>query len=64
VKGLLDIAECRGPVAVQFIGHLAHAPVELQSWPDETRASRIDFVTRGVEERTVRDLFDAVRALA
>ena len=24
MKGLLNIAGCRGPVAVQFMGHLAH----------------------------------------
>src|ERR1700752_2987802 len=57
MKGLLDIAGCRGPVAVQFIGHLAARPVELQAWPSNERASRLEFVTRGIEEGTVRDLF-------
>src|SRR4029077_6452193 len=32
-KGLLNIDGCRGPVAVQFLGHVAHAPIELQAWP-------------------------------
>jgi G3E family GTPase len=63
-KGLLNIAGCRGPVAVQFMQHLAHAPVELQGWPDEDRTSRIEFITRGIDEKMVRDLFYSIQALA
>ena len=63
VKGMLNIEVCRGPVVVQFMQHLALAPVELQAWPSGDRTSRVDFVTRNVEEKTVRDLFDSVRAL-
>jgi G3E family GTPase len=64
IKGLLNIAGCRGPVVIQYVQHLAHPPVELQSWPDEDRKSRIVFITRNVPERQVRDLFAAIRALA
>jgi G3E family GTPase len=64
VKGFLDIAGCRGPVLVQFVQHLAHPPVELQAWPDDERASRLVFITRGLCEAPVRALFDAVRGLA
>lgn len=64
VKGLLNIKGCRGPVVIQYVQHLAHPPVELESWPDQNRASRLVFITRGVPERQVRDLFAAVQALA
>lgn len=64
VKGMLNVTGCRGPVVVQFVQHLAHTPVELQAWPGEDRASRVEFITRNVEEKTVRDLFDAVRAVS
>jgi G3E family GTPase len=64
VKGLLNVTGCRGPVAVQFMQHLAHRPVELQAWLDDDRRSRIEFVTRNIEKKTVRALFEAVRALA
>jgi G3E family GTPase len=64
VKGLLDVAGCRGPVVVQYVQHLAHPPVELDAWPDENRASRVVFITRNMRERQVRDLFAAVQALA
>ena len=64
VKGLLNVTGCRGPVAVQFLQHLAHPPVELQAWPDGHRTSRLMFVTRNVEGMAVRKMFDAVRALS
>jgi len=64
VKGILNVTGCRGPVVVQYVQHLAHPPVELESWPDENRKSRVVFITRNIAERQVRDLFAAVRALA
>jgi len=64
VKGLLNVAGCRGPVVIQYVQHLAHPPVELERWPDDNRTSRIVFITRNMAERQVRDLFAAVQALA
>jgi G3E family GTPase len=64
VKGILNIKDCRGPVVVQYVQHLAHPPVELQTWPDANRTSRVVFITRNIAERHVRDLFAAVQALA
>src|SRR5712691_4534973 len=63
VKGLLNVAGCRGPVVVQVVQHLAHPPVELAAWPDKNRASRLVFITRKIPERQVRDLMAAVRGL-
>src|SRR5690242_15872714 len=55
VKGILNVVGCRGPVVVQYVQHLAHPPVELQSWPeswaDQNRASRVVFIRS--EERRV-----------
>ncbi len=64
VKGILNVAGCRGPVIVQYVQHLAHPPVELESWLDANRSSRLVFITRNIPERQVRDLFAAVQALA
>ena len=64
VQGSLNIAGCRGPVAVQCMQHLALSPVELQAWPVSDHSSRIAFTTRNIEEKMVRALFDSVRALA
>ena len=60
VKGILNVAGCRGPVVVQYVQHLAHPPVELQSWPDQNRNSRVVFITRNIREAHIRDLFAAV----
>jgi G3E family GTPase len=64
VKGLLNVAGCRGPVVVQYVQHLAHPPVELEFWPDADRNSRVVFITRDIAERDVKALFAAVTALA
>jgi G3E family GTPase len=64
VKGILNVADCQGPVIVQYVQHLAHPPVELQSWPDQNRNSRIVFITRNIAESQVHDLFAAVETLA
>jgi G3E family GTPase len=63
-KGILNVAGCRGPVVVQYVQHLAHPPVELQSWPDQNRDSRVVFITRNIQEAQIRDLFAAVERLA
>jgi G3E family GTPase len=63
VKGYLAVEGCAGPVVVQFVQHLAHPPVELQTWPDNNRQSRVVFITRGVTEQQVRGLFAAVAGL-
>ena len=63
-KGVLNVAGCRGPVVVQFVQHLAHPPVELDRWPDDTRGSRLVFIARNLGEAAVRDLFAATRAVA
>ena len=63
VKGFLAVKGCKGPVVVQFVQHLAHPPVELETWPDGNQQSRVVFITRNITENQVRDLFAAVRAL-
>jgi G3E family GTPase len=63
VKGLLNVKGAKGPVVFQAVQHLIHPPVELAEWPDKDRSSRVVFITRGVSEQQVRDLFAACRAL-
>jgi G3E family GTPase len=64
MQGWLNIDGCHGPAVVHCMQHLSLPPVELQAWPDADRRSRVEFVTRGIEEKMVRNLFDAVRVLA
>src|SRR5205823_11409044 len=60
VKGLIAIEECRGPVVVHFVQHVAHPPVELEDWPDGDRRSRLVFVTRSLPREPVVQLFACV----
>ena len=63
VKGFIDVEGCRGPVVVQFVQHLTHPPVELETWPDGIQQSRVVFITRNISERQVSGLFEAMKAL-
>ena len=63
VKGILAIAECRGPVVVHAVQHLAHPPVELEDWPDADHRSRLVFVTRDLPRKPVMQLFAAIGAV-
>ncbi len=64
VKGIIAVEECRGPVVVHAVQHVAHPPVELEDWPDADRRSRLVFVTRGLPREPVARLFSAVGAIA
>lgn len=63
IKGLLNLKGSKGPVVFQAVQHLIHPPVELAQWPDKDRGTRLVFITRGVSEQQVRDLFEACKAL-
>jgi G3E family GTPase len=41
VKGIIDVVEAAGPVVVQGVHHVLHAPVALECWPDSDRRTRI-----------------------
>jgi len=63
IKGLLNLEGAKGPVVFQAVQHLIHPPVELAAWPDADRSTRVVFITRGVSESQVRELFKACKAL-
>jgi G3E family GTPase len=64
VKGLVAVEGCRGPVVVHAVQHVAHRPIELETWPDGDRRSRLVFITRNIGRTEVEALFTAVSALA
>lgn len=53
VKGLLNIVGSETPVVVHGVQQLIHPPIHLDSWPGEDRRSRLVFITRGLDARTV-----------
>lgn len=64
VKGFLKVQGCNGPLVVQFVQHLGHAPIELLAWPDANAMTRLVFITRGLAEQDVKSLFSAVTNVA
>jgi len=63
VKGLVNVEGEAGPVVVQGVQHVFHPPATLAAWPSDDRGSRLVFITRGIGEQAVANLFEAVGAL-
>ncbi|MDX3904951.1 MAG: GTP-binding protein [Pigmentiphaga sp.] len=62
VKGVLNVRGEAAPVAVHAVQHLFHEPVSLAGWPDDDRASRIVFITRGLDRAVIAAAWDAALA--
>ena len=65
IKGIINVAELEGPMVIHGVQHIFHPPITLKEWPSEDRRSRIVFITRNIEESTLRDtlkLFTAAMA--
>lgn len=64
VKGILNLDDEALPVVIHGVHHVFHSPTRLADWPDGDRRSRIVFITRGLDEATVRSFWDDVSAAA
>ena len=62
VKGIVNIEGT--PVVVQGVQHIFHPPVTLDRWPSDDTGSRLVFITRNIEASVIRNLLDAVGAMA
>jgi G3E family GTPase len=59
VKGLVNVADHKGPMVIQGVQHLFHPPVELNEWPSADHSTRIVFITRNIPRETIANLFAA-----
>lgn len=64
VKGILDLAGESEPVVIHGVQHVFHSPARLPAWPDDDRRSRIVFITRDLDEATVRAFWERAEAAA
>ena len=64
VKGLVNVEGRAGPLVVQGVQHLFHPPIELEAWPGADRATRIVFITRGIDRGLIENLFAAITRMA
>ena len=49
VKGMVDVVGEDGPVIVHGVHHVFHPPVKLDRWPEGDRATKLVFITRGLD---------------
>ena len=65
VKGLVQLAEDPDrPVVFHAVQHALHAPVTLDRWPGDDRATRIVFIVRDIPPARVEEMLDALIAQA
>jgi G3E family GTPase len=65
VKGIVKLAEQPDrPVVIHGVQHVFHPPVTLAAWPDADHRTRLVFIVNGIEERVIKDLFDAFLGIA
>lgn len=50
VKGILNVAGEKAPVAIHGVQHLVHPPIHMRAWPDKDRRSRIVFIVDGLQK--------------
>jgi G3E family GTPase len=62
VKGVFNVEG--EPVAVHAVQRIVHEPVTLPAWPDEERASRIVFITRGIPREAIEQTLDVLGYVA
>jgi G3E family GTPase len=55
VKGIVDVADRAGPLVIQGVQHIFHPAIELDAWPSDDWRTRIVFITRGLDERALRN---------
>jgi G3E family GTPase len=55
MKGLLNVGSDRGPLLLEGVQHVMHAPRHLQDWPDDDRQSRLVFIVRDLDRQILRD---------
>jgi G3E family GTPase len=60
MKGIVKVAETpRTPMVVHAVQHLMHPPARLPAWPDGDKRTRMVFIVRDIDPRTISELFDA-----
>ncbi|MBA2658103.1 MAG: GTP-binding protein [Nitrosospira sp.] len=64
IKGIVNLANKAGPVVIHGVQHLFHPPVELAEWPSEDHRTRIVFITRVIDQKTIEHTFSFAKVAA
>ncbi len=61
VKGLVNVAGVDRPVVIHGVQHLFHPPATIPAWPDDSRQSRIVFITRDLNREVIEQTLTALQ---
>jgi G3E family GTPase len=53
LKGLLNVGAERGPLLLEGVQHVIHAPRHLPTWPDADHRSRLVFIVRDLDTEEI-----------
>jgi len=59
IKGILNVMQAEGPVAIHGVQHVFHPPAVLPEWTTEDRTSKIVMITRGISKQPVEEMLVA-----
>lgn len=59
IKGILNVVQAEGPVAIHGVQHVFHPPAVLPGWATEDRTSKIVMITRGISKQPVEEMLNA-----
>jgi G3E family GTPase len=64
LKGLLNVGATRGPLLLEGVQHVMHAPRHLREWPDADRRSRVVLIVRDLDLAQIEESLGAFQDLA
>ena len=60
MKGIIKLSDNPdSPVVIHGVQHVLHPPVRLESWPDGKAVTRLVFIVKDIERKTIEELFRA-----
>lgn len=63
-KGLLNVGSTGGPLVLQGVQHVVHAPRHLKEWPDDDHRSRMVIIAHGLDPDAIERSMDLFQELA
>jgi G3E family GTPase len=64
MKGFLNVGGEGGPLVLEGVQHVIHAPRHLREWPDDDRRSRIVVITRDLDIDLIEESLHAFQNAA
>ncbi len=59
IKGILNVIQADGPVAIHGVQHVFHPPAVLPGWKTDDHTSKIVMITRAISKKPVEEMMHA-----